>query len=153
MSSPITEHYPETHDQNKTVTTEEYKESHMSTNSHSRHIKKLTFPKIYDVNDDQVQEICETVREAELELHDNPEEAYNCVLKHYDGDHPISARLEDPSGGALLKGKKFVNKSLKTNTRWFGFKISSMFFLLCLHHFDYIKDIGKTMFFLSQDIY
>ena len=77
-------------------------------------------------------------------MHQSSAEAYACILKHYNGDHPIAARLTDPSGGLALKAKKHINKKMDSNTRWFSFNISIAFIFLILHHFDYIKDIGES---------
>ena len=96
-----------------------------------------------NINDKQVEEICQQVRDVEVEIHGDSKEAYTCILKHYGGDHPLSARLANPSGGALHKAKKLVNNKVNSETRWFGVSIISRFVSLCLLHFDYVKDIGK----------
>ena len=122
---------------------DDYKRNHANNNSaHSSEVKKITFENIYNVEDEQVGEICQTVREAEEEVHQDARDTYSCILKNYGGDHPTTSRLKDPSGGMLLKGKKLVNKKLDSRNRWLGCNISSMFVMLCLHNFDYIKDIG-----------
>ena len=121
-----------------------YKDQHRYDNlSLSSKIKQQTYNKLFDVDDEQVNEICEQVRAAEVEEHKDPEEVYNCILKHFGGDHPITARLVDPSGGLMLKAKKLINQKLNSKTRWFALRLNSMFIFLCLHHFDYIKDIGE----------
>ena len=122
-----------------------YKDQHTDGNfSLSSKIKQFTYNKLFDVDDEQVTEICKQVRAAEVEIHRDSKEVYDCILKHFDGDHPITARLVDPSGGLMLKAKKFVNQKMDSKTRWFGLRLNSMFIFLCLHHFDYIKDIGET---------
>ena len=124
---------------------EDYKLRHTNDNfGLSTEVKEQTFDKIFDVDDIEAKEVCKQVKEAEIEVHGNGQEAYDCVLKHFDGDHPLTARLKDPSGGKELKLKKGVNRKLNSNTKWFNLNISIMFVFLCLHHFDYIKDIGKT---------
>ena len=84
------------------------------------------------------------MRDVETEVHPNSMEAYNCILKNYSGDHPLTARLVDPSGGVTLKAKKYINTKMESNTRWFSLNISITFIFLVLLHFDYIKDIGET---------
>ena len=106
-------------------------------------MKEQLFDKIFDADDSEAKEVSKQVKEAETEVHENSQEAYDCVLKHYEGDHPLTARLRDPSGGKELKVKKGVNRKLNSNTKWFNLNISIMFVFLCLHHFNYIKDIGK----------
>ena len=123
---------------------EVYKQRHTNDNSDlAIEVKEGTFDKLFDIDDIQANEICKKVKEAEIEVHENAQEAYDCVLKHYGGDHPITARLVDPTGGFALKVKKCVNMRLNSNTQWFSLNIVTMFIFLCLHHFDYIKDIGK----------
>ena len=123
---------------------EDYELRHTKDNFNlSKEVKEQTFVKIFDVNDVQAFRICEQVKEAEVEMHKNSRDAYDCVLKHFDGDHPLTARIRDPSGGVQLKVKKNINRKLDFNTRWFSLNISTKFVLLCFHHFDYIKDIGK----------
>ena len=93
------------------------------------------------------------MRDVETEVHLNSVEAYNCILKNYSGDHPLTARLVDPSGGVALKAKKYINMKMVSNTRWFSLNISITFIFLILHHFDYIKDIGETkMHFFQTEI-
>ena len=124
--------------------TELYEDQHTDDNfSLSSKIKQQTYNKLFDVDDEQVNEICTQVRAAEVEEHKDPEEVYNCILKHFGGDHPITARLVNPSGGLMLKAKKFINQKFNSRTQWYCLRLMSMFIALCLQHFDYIKDIGE----------
>ena len=116
----------------ETFDRELYENQHTDDNfSLSSMIKRQTYAKLFDVDDEEVIDICEQVRAAEVELHEDPSEVYSCILKHFDGDHPITARLADPSGGFMLKSKKMVNQILGSETQWFGLRISSMFIFLC----------------------
>ena len=125
---------------------EEYKQSHSTENfSKPNEVRERLFNKLFDVNDDQATDICQQVRDVETEVHPNSMEAYNCILKNYSGDHPLTARLVDPSGGITLKAKKYINTKMESNTRWFSLNISITFIFLILLHFDYIKDIGDTI--------
>ena len=124
---------------------EEYRSHHQDGNFvHAQEVMKHTYDNLFNINDKQVEEICQQVRYVELEIHGDAKEAYTCILKHYGGDHPLSARLANPSGGALHKAKKLINKKVNPETRWFGVSIISRFVFLCLLHFDYVKDIGKV---------
>ena len=130
---------------------EDYKQRHVNENvSLSQQVKEQTFDKLFDINDDQASKVFKEVKEAEVEVHKNAKEAYDCVLNHYGGDHPITARLTDPSGGSALKVKKYINGKVSSSTRWFSLNISTMFIFLCLHHFDYIKDIGDMHIQMSE---
>ena len=123
---------------------EEYRSHHQDGNfAHEQEVMKHTYDNLFNINDKQVEEICQQVRDVEVEIHGDSKEAYTCILKHYGGDHPLSARLANPSGGALHKAKKLVNNKVNPETRWFGVSIISRFVFLCLLHFDYVKDIGK----------
>ena len=134
----------EMHSQRGSFTKEEYRNHHRDNNfAHAQEVMKHTYDNLFDVNDEQVEEICQQVRDVEVEIHGNPEETYTCILEHYGGEHPLSARLANPSGGVLGKAKRLVNKKVNPETRWFGVGIIFRFVNLCLLHFDYIKDIGK----------
>ena len=125
---------------------ENYKQSHSTENFiKPNEVREHLFNKLFDVNDNQAKDICEQVRDVETEMHLNSVEAYNCILKNYSGDHPLTTRLVDPSGGIVLKAKKYINMKMKSNTRWFSLNISITFIFLILHHFDYIKDVGETI--------
>ena len=107
-------------------------------------VKRGTYEKLSVIDDkSDVEEVCKTVREAEAEVHSDAKEAYKCILENYGGDHPLTARLADPSGGKLRMMKKRINEYMGTNTRWYGIDVTSSFAFLCLHYFDYIKDIGR----------
>ena len=111
---------------------------------HSQDVLEHTYGNIFNINCHHEREICQEVRDAEIEIHKNAKETYNCILEHYSGDHPLTARLANPSGGLLGKTKRLVNQNVNHGTRWYGLSIISRFVLLCLFHFDYIKDIGKS---------
>ena len=112
--------------------------------SHSQDVLEHTYGNIFNINCHHEREICQEVRDGEIEIHKNAKETYNCILEHYSGDHPLTARLANPSGGLLGKTKRLVNQNVNHGTRWYGLSIISRFVLLCLFHFDYIKDIGKS---------
>ena len=110
----------------------------------SAEVKKSTCGKLFDIDKmEAVEKVCDTVREAEAEVHSDAEEAYSCILRNYGGDHPLTERLVDPSGGKLRGAKKGINEWMGTATRWYGINVTINFVFLCLHYFDYVKDIGK----------
>ena len=116
----------------------------------SREIKKCTYGKIFHADEnDEVENICEAVRDAEAKVHLNPEKAYHCILENYGGDHPLTARLTAPSGGKVHEVRKKVDKLIGA-VHWYKMTITISFFFLCLHHFDYIKDIGEFVTFFSS---
>ena len=123
-----------------------YKNNHLAqdTVDHSAEVKRLTFDKLFDVEEESVKEVCEEVIKAESEVHEGPEEIYNCVLNSYGGNHALTGRIVDPSGGVFREVKRKINQKFNSSGRWYGATITSMFFLLGLHHFDYIKDIGES---------
>ena len=110
---------------------ENYMEQHSRDNQNlGEEEKRLTFKRLFDVDDVRTKRICRQVKEAEIEAHKNAKDAYQCVLKHYDGNHPLTARIRQPSGGKKLKLKKQFNKKLNPNTQWFFLNISIMFVFL-----------------------
>ena len=72
-----------------------YKNNHLAqdTVDHSAEVKRLTFDKLFDVEEESVKEVCEEIIKAESEVHEGPEEIYNCVLKSYGGNHPLTGRI------------------------------------------------------------
>ena len=110
----------------------------------SAEVKRNTYGKLFDIDQmEAVEKVCQTVREAEMEVHSDAEEAYSCILRNYGGDHPLTERLVDPSGEKVGEAKKGINDWTGTATRWYGINVTINFVFLCLHYFDYIKDIGK----------
>ena len=94
---------------------------------------------IYQSTSSESKKMCQWVKEAEEELHGDPRHAYHCILNNFGGSHPITAKIIDPSGGLL---KKFLKKAKKLLTMT-NIRIFFMFAMLCLHMFDYVKDIGE----------
>ena len=115
-------------------------------------VKRRTYGKLFNIDDMQeVEQVCEAVREAEAEVHSDAEEAYTCILRNHGGDHPLTERLADPSGGKVRGVKKKINTWMGTATRWYGINVTIGFVFLCLHYFDYIKDIGKFLLRLIEE--
>ena len=119
------------------------KEHNDSKISHDQEVLEHTYSNIFNISSQPVKKTCQEVRNAEIEMHKNAKETYTCILKHYGGDHPLSARLANPSGGLLGNAKKLINQKVNRGTRWYGISIVSRFVFLCLLHFDYVKDIGR----------
>jgi hypothetical protein len=81
-----------------------------------------------------------------MELHRNSRQRYRCILQHYGGSNPLAVLVADPSGGAVVSVRRFIASRLApSSVPWAGamLTISWMFGMLCLHMFDYVKDIGK----------
>ena len=49
-------------------------------------MKKSTYGKLFNIEKmEAVEKVCDTVREAEAEVHSDAEEAYSCILRNYGG--------------------------------------------------------------------
>ena len=91
-------------------------------------------------------EFFEWINEAEQELHTDSKAIYECILTNFGGSQRITARIVDPEGGVVFKMKTKINQMIKPRRiNWFYFTIVSMFTTLCLHIFDYVKDVGNTI--------
>ena len=89
-------------------------------------------------------EVFEWMKEVEEELHSKPDEVYNCILTNFGGSSHLTSRITDPSGGVLFKIKSGISKTiLPKKVKWHLLSITILFVMLCLHMFDYVKDIGK----------
>ena len=87
-------------------------------------------------------EVFEWIREAEKELHPDAKTVYECILTNFGGSQRITARIVDPEGGVVLK----INQAIKPRKiKWVFFTIIFMFVMLCLHIFDYVKDVGNNI--------
>ena len=118
----------------------EYKNAHRNGIGMEEYVRNVQY-QIYQSRSSASQRMCQWVRECEEELHGDPKFAYHCILYYYGGSHPITARIIDPSGGLL---KIFLRKA-KTWMTTANIRIFFMFVMLCLHMFDYVKDIGETI--------
>ena len=114
-----------------------YKNAHRKSKGMEEYVRNVQY-QIYQSSSSVSIKMCQWVREAEEELHGNPRPAYHCILNYYGGSHPITARIIDPSGG-LFKIFLKKTKALLTMT---NIRIFFMFLMLCLHMFDYVKDIN-----------
>ena len=84
------------------------------------------------------------VREMEEKLHGESEEIYKCINTNFGGSHYLTKRMVDPEGGVLVKIREKINQMmLPRKIRWYFFSNFHMFVMLCLHMFDYVKDIGE----------
>ena len=100
-------------------------------------------PELYQ-NPAGVSEVCEWIKEAEEKVHSDAADIYNCILANFGGCHPLTARIADPQGGIGVKIKDRVKKMAPhKKIRWHILTIFRMFVMLCLHMFDYVKDIGE----------
>ena len=116
-----------------------YKNAHTKGRGMEEYVRNVQY-QIYQSSSSESQRMCQWVKEAEEELHGDPRHAYHCILNNYGGSHPITAKIINPSGG-LFKIFLRTAKTLLTTT---NVRIFFMFAMLCLHMFDYVKDIGKT---------
>ena len=103
-------------------------------------------------------EVFSNIRLAEERLHDDAEERYLCILKHFGGDATVTERICCPEGTLLDKLKQylqkilnqfylFLNKTAPSPIPWYALDIGFGFLCLCSHLFDYIKDIGIKMLY------
>ena len=117
-----------------------YKNAHRKGKGMEEYVRNVQY-QIYQSRSSASRKMCQWVREAEEELHGDPKFAYHCILYYYGGSHPITAMIIDPSGGLL----KIFLKQAKAWLTTTNIRIFFMFVMLCLHMFDYVKDIGETM--------
>ena len=81
---------------------------------------------------------------GEEELHSDPDEIYNCILANFGGSCCLTSRITDPSGGMIVKIQRGISKMiLPKKVKWHVLSIFVLFVVLCLHMFDYVKDIGR----------
>ena len=95
------------------------------------------------------------VREIEEELHGEAEEIYNCINTNFGGSHYLTTRIVDPEGGVFIKISSKINQMmLPRRIGWYFLSNFIMFIMLCLHMFDYVKDIGETfsLVFICQNV-
>ena len=95
-------------------------------------------------NPARVEEVCSWVKEVEEELHKEASTIYDCVLTNFGGSNQVTARIVDPKGSIVAKMVSNIFQMIWPKTiKWYLPKIAIMFVMLCLHMFDYVKDIGK----------
>ena len=100
--------------------------------------------------DDKMIHVCQWIREVEDELHEDVAERYHCYLSQYGGSHPLTARILNPPGGLELRVRKRIDKHLAPRLApWYVLNITGLFLMLCLHMFDYVKDIGEFLNFFQ----
>ena len=117
-----------------------YKNAHRKGKGMEEYVRNVQY-QIYQSSSSEREKMCQWIREAEEELHGDPRSAYHCILNYYGGSHPITAKIIDPSGGFF----KIFLKKAKTLLTTTNIRIFFMFVMLCLHMFDYVKDIGKPI--------
>ena len=89
-------------------------------------------------------QVFEWIKEAEEEIHSDPDEIYNCILANFGGSCCLTSRITDPSGGMIVKIQRGISKMiLPKKVKWHVLSIFVLFVVLCLHMFDYVKDIGR----------
>ena len=94
--------------------------------------------------DDKMIYVCHWIREVEEELHEEVAERYHCYLSQYGGSHPLTARILNPPGGLELRVRKRIDQHLAPRMApWYVLNITGLFLMLCIHMFDYVKDIGE----------
>ena len=119
-----------------------YAEMHQSQTKFGLFIKELKYETYRNLG--KMVEVFEWIKEAEEEMHSNPEAIYNCILDNFGGTCCLTSRITDPSGGVLYKIKSRIDKIvLPKKVKWHILSIIVLFVMLCLHMFDYVKDIGK----------
>ena len=121
----------------------QYREIHLSESKCEKFFGDLKY-EMYQ-NPAKMEEVCTWVKEAEEELHKDANAIYDCVLTNFGGSHQVTARIVDPKGDIVTKiGSKIDQMVRPRKIKWYLFKIAIMFAMLCLHMFDYVKDIGKV---------
>ena len=119
-----------------------YAEMHQSETKFELFSKELKYETYRNLV--KMVEVFEWIKEAEEELHSEPDEVYNCILSNFGGSCCLTSRITDPSGGVMYKIKSGINKMiLPKKVKWHFLSIIILFVMLCLHMFDYVKDIGK----------
>ena len=99
-------------------------------------------------NPANVGQISKWVREIEEELHGEAEEIYKCINSNFGGSHYLTTRIVDPEGGVIAKIQTQINQMMyPRRVRWYFLSNFAMFIMLCLHMFDYVKDIGEMFSF------
>ena len=109
-----------------------YKAAHSSPSEMTQKVEKVKFEFSCLPSLDQQTQLCRWVQEVEEELHPDSRERYRCILGQYRASHPLAGRIANPPGGIIIK----VGSRINVTIVW-------MFLLLCLHIFDYVKDIGN----------
>ena len=110
-----------------------YKKAHSNLSEMKMLVDEMKYDLYKKGNKGNQQEVSSWVKEIEDELHNNPEERYQCILTHYKASHPLIDKIADPEGGILGKiGKLGLNLNCLL-----------LFVLLLFHIFDYVKDIGN----------
>ena len=119
-----------------------YIEAHQFNPNFKRFCEELKY-EMYQIPT-KVSETLNWVREIEEEIHGDAEEIYKCINTHFGGSHYLTARIVDPEGGVMVKIQTKINQMvLPRRIRWYFLSNSTMFVMLCLHIFDYVKDIGE----------
>ena len=91
-------------------------------------------------------EVCKWIKEAEQELHSDAKAVYDCILTNFGGSHQVTVRIIEPDGSIMAKIKTKIDQVLwPRKIKWYFFTIIFMFAVLCLHIFDYVKDIGNPI--------
>ena len=131
------------HQRDKSEFIGQYREIHISESKYEKYFGDLKY-EMYQ-NPAKVGEVCSWVREAEEELHKDASAIYDCVLTNFGGSYQVTARIVDPKGSILAKMRSKLNQMIwPRKIKWYLPRIATMFFMLCLHMFDYVKDIGKV---------
>ena len=95
-------------------------------------------------NSMKMSETFKWIKEAEEELHGDPDEAYHCVLANFGGSATLTFRIIEPNGGIIYKIKAGINRIIFPKTaKWYILSNINLFIMLCLHILDYVKDTGK----------
>ena len=121
----------------------QYREIHLSKSKCEKFFGDLKY-EMYQ-NPDKMEEVCSWVKEAEEELHMEASAIYDCVLTNFGGSCQLTARVVNPQGSIVAKTMSKINQMIwPKRIKWHLFNIAFMFAMLCLHMFDYVKDIGEV---------
>ena len=117
-----------------------YRDSHLGTG-----FKNFSEDLKYEISRNPGgEEVCKWIKEAEQELHSDAKAVYDCILDNFGGSHQVTARIIEPDGSMMAKIKTKIDQTIwPRKVKWYFFTIISMFVVLCLHMFDYVKDIGN----------
>ena len=120
----------------------QYRKIHQSKSKCEQFYRDLEY-EMYQ-NPARAEEVCSWVKEVEEELHKEASTIYDCVLTNFGGSNQVTARIVDPKGSIVAKMVSNIFQMIWPKTiKWYLPKIAIMFVMLCLHMFDYVKDIGK----------
>ena len=90
---------------------------------------------------DTSNEVFKQIRKVEETTHCNSESVYDCILQKVGGDSKTLNKIISPDKGTIIV--QILKKLRISNIFLAKLEMGAMFIFLCLHLFDYVKDIGE----------